>query len=61
LKLKIRLEKLEEKLLKKDEDNNGVVFYIDDKCTYKGKEYTREEFEATYPKFKNIINVVWVE
>ena len=61
MKLRLRLEKLEAKLLQKDEYNNGVIIYIDDKCTYKGKEYTREELEATYPKFKNEINVVWIE
>lgn len=50
MNLKSRLLKLEQK---ENTDTNEVVLFIDDICTYKGVQYSKEEFYKLYPSFKS--------
>ena len=60
MNLKARLLKLENS--KKVVTDNMIVIFIDDICTYDGKEYTAEEFYKLYPYFDDdnaiCINVI---
>jgi len=48
--LKARLQKLE---AKNSNSENAIVIFIDDICTYDGKQYTKEEFYKLYPDFED--------
>jgi len=60
LNLKARLLKLENS--KKVVTDNMIVIFIDDICTYDGKQYTAKEFYKLYPNFDDdnaiCINVI---
>ncbi len=54
MNLKSRLLKLEQK---KNTDTNEFVLFIDDICTYKGVQYSKDEFHRLYPSFENAIYI----
>jgi predicted methyltransferase len=54
MSVKSRLLKLEAKKINSDD---MIVLFIDDTCTYDGKQYTTGQFYKLYPNFKNAITI----